>query len=220
MASARGGIGSPRPLPLRLPQHLPPLRPLPADLVCSLSRPFLCSFCGRDRAELPPASRTGGARFTERSPSLKAQHALASSPSERAIFVFRLTRLFQSRECKYQEEKQNEPVSPAQKRRNHCRFLNNITTAAAVMENKLSWSRVALGHRTTSLPRSLSVGFLSVHFTGMRFVAMVTSESHGIASLPRSAGEQQAQTVMGREDAFLPSMVAFPEQTCAAVSPF
>lgn len=88
------------------------------------------------------------------------------------------------------------------------------------MENKLSWSRAALGHRTTSLPGSLSVGFLSVHFIGMRFVAIVTSKSHGIASLPRSAGEQQAQTVMGGEDAFLPSMVAFPEQTCAAVSPF
>lgn len=189
--------------------------------VCSLSRPFQCSFCGQgSERNCLQASRTGGARFTERSPSLKAQHALASSPSESAIFVFRFPRLFQSRGCKYQDEKENEPVSPAQKRADHCRFLNNITTtAAAVMENNLSWSGAALGHRTTSLPRSLSVGFLSLHFTGMRFVAMVTSKSHGI-SLPRSAGKQQAQIVMGREDAFLPSMVAFPEQTCAAVSPF
>ena len=109
--------------------------------VCSLSQPFQCSFCGQgSQRNCLQASRIGGARFTERSPSLKAQHALASSPSVSAIFVFRVRRLFQSRGCKYQDDKQNEPVSPAQKRANHCRFLNNRTTAAAVMENNLSWS--------------------------------------------------------------------------------
>ena len=47
----------------------------------------------RVRGMCPKVSRTGDGHFTTRSPSLKAQHALASSPSERAIFVFRLQRL-------------------------------------------------------------------------------------------------------------------------------
>ena len=93
------------------------------------------------------------------------------------------------------------------------------------MENKLSCSRAALGYRggggfKWSWSREFFFGGWGGECIGMRFVAIVTSKSHGIASLPRSAGEQQAQTVMGGEDAFLPSMVAFPEQTCAAVSPF
>lgn len=152
---------------------------------CSLSRPFQGSFCG-GQAQLPP-SFTYWRRTLYRSPCLKAQHALASSLSERAIFVFRRPRLFQSRGCKYQEERQHEPMSPAQKRGNHCHFLNNITTTAAAVMNTLSWSPGCPWAQDDSLPRSLSVGFLSVHFTGMRFGAMVTSKSHGIASLPRSA---------------------------------
>lgn len=95
------------------------------------------------------------------------------------------------------------------------------TIAAAVTENKLCWSRAALGYRATSRKRQISFCGISLrtlrHFAEQGSLPWLPA-NHMIASLPRSVGEQPAQTVMEREDAFLPSMFAFPEQTYAALS--
>lgn len=88
--------------------------------------------------------------------------------------------VFQNRGGKDQEENQRKPISPAQKRADHCHFLNNYNNnnCHAVMENRLSWSRAALGYSTTSCTviSFCGISLHTLHETGL--VAMVTSKSH------------------------------------------
>lgn len=85
-------------------QCLPP--PLPWGFLCG-------GVGGGTTGPGPKPPLPAGARLTARSPSLKAQSALASSPSERAIFVFHLQKLFPDKGDKSQKENQyNQCLQP------------------------------------------------------------------------------------------------------------
>lgn len=158
----------------------------------------------------PKPPLTAGARLTMRSPSPQAQRALASSPSERAIFVFHLQQLCSTIKETSLRRRINDKQC-LQLRREQV-TIYSITRTATIALGALEWAtRCPWGQRLTLHPPHLSVRFLSTHFAEPGSLPWLLA-NHMTAWLPSSVGEQWDQMRWGKHPS--PSLVAFPWQTC------
>ena len=205
-ARARGRVGlssAHRPAVFQAPDRLSGL--LAAGSVSA--SPGLSLWSGTARGTWPKAPRTGGGRLTARSPCLKARRALASSPSERAIFVFHL----QKPRSKIREAsvgRRKRPASRAQKRTSPCYFLHdgNSCPGRDGAGFPCPWVPRDVPH-----PRHLSVGFLSTRSTEEPGSLPWLLASHVAAWLPSGVGEQWEPTSgeVGGGEASLPHIGGF-----------